>query len=118
MGTNNNSKLPWWIEESIERRNRELLAPKKSKEEPIDESPAAIGGKWIQFVCTDYATRERRTRVLISQDEISEVKQDYELECWCSIFTTNGHQYHVKAPYEEVVEILRQSMQSRRTTNE
>lgn len=42
METNNNSKLPRWIEESIERRNQELFLPRKPKEGPIDGSPMKI----------------------------------------------------------------------------
>lgn len=96
----------------FERREREMfLRPTKK---PIDESPKVIGDKWIQFCCTDFATRERRTKVLLCKDEISEVKQNYDLDqydnkYWCDIVMCNGKVYDVKATYEEVVEILRGS---------
>ena len=37
---------------------------------------------WVEFVTSGYATREKRTRVLIDLRDLSSVDEDYEPEKW------------------------------------
>ena len=51
---------------------------KSAKERDLDFQPRIRGGM-LECVCTDYATRQRRTRVSIDPDDISSVKEHYDL---------------------------------------
>lgn len=77
----------------------------------LDSPPTIIGGM-VEFVCSDYATRERRTRVLIDPDDISSVKENYDLDQyqnnhWCNVYIkgTGGH-YQVLSDYDSLVKLL------------
>ena len=69
-------------------------------------------GKWLECVCTDYATRERRTRVSIDPDDISSVKEHYDLDKyqndrWCKVVIKgSGESYEVLSSYDNLVELL------------
>ena len=74
----------------------------------ILNSPPTVKGKWIEFVTSDYATRERRTRILIDPDDISGIKENYDFgyRDWCRIFMKNGNDYQVLSSYDDMVELL------------
>lgn len=69
-------------------------------------------GKWLECVCTDYATRERRTRVSIDPDDISSVKENYDLDQyqnnrWCKVVIKgSGEHYQVLSDYDSLVKLL------------
>ncbi len=76
-------------------------------------SPRAIDNGWVEFVVSDYATLERRTRVLIHCEDISSVDEGYDIERrnvydWCTVHLKNGNHYHVKATYDEMKKLLNQ----------
>lgn len=72
------------------------------------DSPPTVKGKWIEFVASDYTTRERRTRILIDPDDISGIKENYDFvyRDWCGIFMKNGNDYQVLSSYDDLVELL------------
>lgn len=70
-----------------------------------------VNGKWIEFATTDYATRERQTRVLINRDDISNIKELYNPDewgngRWCDVFLKNGQKHQVHSSYEELKKII------------
>ena len=78
-----------------------------------------VKGKWIEFLTTEYATREKKTHVLIDMNEISNIKEHYEPERfgnnrWCLVFLKNGQEYEVCSTYEGLVEILTDSRSSKK----
>ena len=74
-------------------------------------SPRALGNGWVEFVISEYATREKRTRCLIHCEDISSVDEGYDIETrddreWCLVHLKNGHHYYVKATYDEMKKLL------------
>lgn len=85
--------------------------PDPRKEALKSGSPRKLGNGWVEFVTSRYATRERRTRVLIDLKDLSSVDEDYEPEKWngrdwCEIHLKNGKSYTVKATYDEMRGLL------------
>lgn len=73
--------------------------------------PTVKGEGWLDAITTDYATRERRTRVLLNLDSISDVKESYDVERygnyrWCKVSLENGNTYEIYATYDELMDIL------------
>jgi hypothetical protein len=73
--------------------------------------PTVKGEGWLDAITTDYATRERRTRVLLKLDSISDVKESYDVEQygndrWCKVSLENGNSYEIYATYDELMDIL------------
>ena len=90
-----------------------FLPPKPDPRKEILEKgrPRELGNGWVEFVTSRYATRERRTRVLIDLKDLSSVDEDYEPEkwngrAWCEIHLKNGKTYTVKATYDEMMGLL------------
>ena len=90
-----------------------FLPPKPDPRKAILEkgSPRELGNGWVEFVTSEYATREHRTRVLIDLKDLSSVDEDYEPEkwngrAWCEIHLKNGKSYTVKATYDEMMGLL------------
>lgn len=74
-------------------------------------SPRALGNGWVEFVKSDYATLQKRTRVLIHCNDISSVDEGYDIErCdereWCAVHLKDGNHYYVKATYDEMKKLL------------
>ena len=84
---------------------------KSAKGRDLDFQPRIRGGM-LEFVCTDYATRERRTRVLIDPDDISSVKEHYDLDKyqndrWCKVVIKgSGDSYEVMSSYDTLSDLL------------
>lgn len=98
--------------------NQFFVRPKSSEREHKNMRPI-VKGKWIEFSTTEYATREKQTRVLIDMNEISNIKEHYEPEKWgnngwCLVFLKNGQEYEVHSPYEELVKILTDTRSSKK----
>lgn len=93
-----------------------FLPPKPAQPDPRKEflrkgSPRAIGNGWYEFVISDYATLEKRTRCLIHCEDISSVDEGYDIERrneydWCEVHLKNGQHYYVKATYDELKNLL------------
>ena len=84
---------------------------KSAKERDLDFQPRIRGGM-LECVCTDYATRERRTRVSIDPNDISSVKEHYDLDKlqndrWCKVVIKgSGDAYEVMSSYDYLTDLL------------
>ena len=84
---------------------------KSAKGRDLDFQPRIRGGM-LEFVCTDYATRERRTRVLIDPNDISNIKEHYDLDQnqndrWCKVVIKgSGDTYEVLSSYDTLSDLL------------
>lgn len=84
---------------------------RNANKQELDFQPRIRGGM-LEFVCTDYATRERRTRVLIDPSDISHIKELYDPEQygnrnWCKVFLRgSGEFYEVLSSYDNLAELL------------
>ncbi len=73
--------------------------------------PEVKGERWLDAITTDYAMKERRTRVLLKIDSISDVKESYDVDLhenvkWCKVSLENGNSYEIYATYDELMDIL------------
>ena len=94
-------------------RDNDFLPPKpKTNGRNLKAKPVDKGNGWIEFVTTKYATRERRTRILVDKNDIANVEEDYDLDRWenrdwCSIqLKSSGEQHQVLGTYDEIVKLL------------
>lgn len=84
---------------------------KSAKRRDLEFQPR-VKGEMIEFVCTDYATREKRTRVLIDPDDISSIKEHYDLDqykndCWCKVVIKgSGSSYEVLSSYDTLSDLI------------
>lgn len=73
--------------------------------------PRVLGNGWVEFATSGFATRERRTRVMIDLKDLSSVEESYEQEKWGNgdwqhISLKNGKTYIVKATYDEMMDLI------------
>lgn len=74
-------------------------------------SPRVLGNGWVEFTTSEYATREKRTRVMIDLKDLSSIEESYEPEKWENgdwqyIILKNGKTYTVKATYDEMMSLV------------
>lgn len=74
-------------------------------------SPHVLGNGWVEFTTSEYATREKRTRVMVDLRDISSIEESYEPEKWGDdgwqyISLKNGKTYTVKATYDEMMSLV------------
>lgn len=96
------------------QRDNDFLPPTpkpKAKDRDLNAKPIDKGNGWIEFVTSKYSTRERRTRILVDRNDISNVEENYDLEewqnrDWCSIQLKSGGKHEVLGTYDEIVKLL------------
>ena len=86
--------------------------PKANEKRNLKAKPIDKGNGWIEFVTTEYATREKRTRILVDKNDIANIEENYDLDegqnrDWCSIqLKSSGKSHEVLGTYDEIVKLL------------
>jgi hypothetical protein len=85
--------------------------PKANEKRNLKAKPIDKGNGWIEFVTTKYATREKRTRILVDKNDIANVEENYDLDewknrDWCVIKLKSGGEHQVYANYDELAKLL------------